>query len=164
MTLATPQGDNSKAAGPGGFPGIQSSAAVANGRVYFGDSCGYLHAYAADGRGTESAAMTTRNRGCGSTGVEAAGFPLDLGGALPANASPNCSLSDTPCDAVSTDIYSSPIPYSPKTGPNAGRKMMYVGAASHRDGPCIHGALFAIDALTGDIVWRFDASIANSAP
>src|SRR5437870_3852640 len=93
VTLATPQGDSK-------FPGIQSSAAVANGRVYFGDSCGYLHAYPADGAGAPPkapATVTLRNRGCGSNGTESPGFPVDLGGALP-----------NPADAVNTDIFSSP--------------------------------------------------------
>src|SRR5437867_4201366 len=141
VTVATPQGDSK-------FPGIQSSAALANGLVYFGDSCGYLHAYPARGAGAPPrapAAMTVRHRACASNGTEAKGFPLDLGGALP-----------DPADAANTDIFSSPIPFRPTAGPNKGRKMIYVGAASHQDSPCIHGALFAIDALSGQIVWRFD--------
>ena len=141
VTVATPQGD-------GKFPGIQSSSAVANGRVYFGDSCGYLHAYPADGSGAPpraSSNMTVRNRGCGSTGSESPGFPIDIGGALP-----------NPADAVNTDLFSSAIPFTPNAGAQAGRKMIYIGAASHQDSPCIHGALFAIDALKGSIVWRFD--------
>ncbi len=141
VALATPQGDSK-------FPGIQSSATVANRRVYFGDSCGYLHAYPASGAGAPPkapAAMTVRNRGCASNGKEAPGFPVDLGGALP-----------DPADAVNTDIFSSPMPFTPTAGPNKGRRMLYVGAASHQDSPCIHGALFALDALSGRIVWRFD--------
>src|SRR5439155_21950945 len=77
VTLATQQEDSK-------FPGIQSSALVANRRVYFGDSCGYLHAYPANGSGAHPrgpAAMTVRNRGCGSNGKEVPGFPLDIGGA-----------------------------------------------------------------------------------
>src|SRR5439155_1423647 len=80
-----------------------------------------------------------------SNGKEAPGFPVDLGGALP-----------DPADAVNTDIFSSPMPFTPTAGPNKGRRMLYVGAASHQDSPCIHGALFALDALSGRIVWRFD--------
>src|SRR5438094_5623646 len=140
VTVATPQGDSK-------FPGIQSSATVANGRIYFGDSCGYLHAYPATGAGAPPkapAAMTTRNRGCGSNGTESPGFPVDIGGALP-----------NPDDAVSTDIFSSPIPFRPTAGANKGRRMIYIGAASHQDSPCIHGALFALDAMNGQVVWRF---------
>lgn len=138
VTVATPQGDSK-------FPGIQSSAAVAHGRVYFGDSCGYLHAYAADGSGATPSTMTMRNRGCGSTGTESRGFPIDIGGSLPNSA-----------DAINTDIFSSPIPFTPTAGANEDRPMIYIGAASHQDSPCIHGALFAIDARSGKIVWRFD--------
>ena len=147
VALATPQGDSK-------FPGIQSSATVANRRVYFGDSCGYLHAYPASGAGAPPkapAAMTVRNRGCASNGKEAPGFPVDLGGALP-----------DPADAVNTDIFSSPMPFTPTAGPNKGRRMLYVGAASHQDSPCIHGALFALDALSGRIVWRFDTVPASA--
>jgi polyvinyl alcohol dehydrogenase (cytochrome) len=139
VTVTTPQGDAA------GFPGIQSSAAVANGLVYFGDSCGYLHAYPADGTGAAPTATTTRSRGCGSTGTEAPGFPVDLAGNLPVTA-----------DAAATDLFSSPIPYTPKSGANQNRALLYIGAASHHDQPCIHGALFAVDALSGAIVWRFD--------
>ncbi len=147
VTVTTPQGDSK-------FPGIQSSGAVANGRVYFGDSCGYLHAYPANGAGAPPkapAALTTRNRGCGSNGTESPGFPVDLGGALP-----------NPADAVNTDIFSSPIPFRPTAGANKGRRMIYVGAASHQDSPCIHGALFALDAMTGQVVWRFDTVPASA--
>src|SRR5438034_3508954 len=147
VTVVTPQGDSK-------FPGIQSSGTVANGRVYFGDSCGYLHAYPANGAGAPPkapAALTTRNRGCGSNGTESPGFPVDLGGALP-----------NPADAVGTDIFASPIPFRPTAGANKGRRMIYVGAASHQDSPCIHGALFALDALSGQIVWRFDTVPASA--
>ena len=147
VTVATPQGDSK-------FPGIQSSATVANGRIYFGDSCGYLHAYPATGAGAPPkapATMTIRNRGCGSNGTESPGFPLDLGGALP-----------NPDDAVNTDIFSSPIPFRPTAGANRRRRMIYIGAASHQDSPCIHGALFALDAISGQIVWRFDTVPASA--
>jgi polyvinyl alcohol dehydrogenase (cytochrome) len=33
---------------------------------------------------------------------------------------------------------------------------VYVGKSSHFDQPCVRGALFALDAATGDQVWRFD--------
>lgn len=148
IALKTPQGDSE-----GPFPGIQSSALIANSRVYFGDSCGYLHAYAANGSGAPPkapAAFTTRHRGCASNGTEAAGFPIDLAAALPGSPDPNSG------DAPHTDIFSSPVPFTPTAGPNKGRKLIYIGAASHVDRPCIHGALFAIDALSGKIVWRFD--------
>jgi outer membrane protein assembly factor BamB len=118
---------------------------VEDGKVYFGDSCGYLHAYAADGSGAEPTTMTMRARGCGSTGTEISGFPVDVGATL--------KSSD---DAAHTDIFSSPIPHTPTTGPNKGRHMIYVGASSHVDNPCIHGAELAIDASTGVPVWRFD--------
>src|SRR5947199_6253725 len=147
VTVATPQGDSK-------FPGIQSSATVASGRIYSGDSCGYLHAYPATGAGAPPkapATMTIRNRGCGSNGTESPGFPLDLGGALP-----------NPDDAVNTDIFSSPIPFRPTAGANRRRRMIYIGAASHQDSPCIHGALFALDAITGQIVWRFDTVPASA--
>jgi len=140
VTLATPQGD---AEGP--YPGIQSSALVDGDNVYFGDSCGYLHAYPADGSGAAPTTMTKRNRGCGSTGTETAGFPVDLGNNL-----------SVPADAAHTDIFASPIPFTPTTGANSGRRMIYVGAASHVDNPCIRGAEYAIDAATGTLVWRFD--------
>src|SRR5205085_1662491 len=98
----TPQGDTAGSPFPGPFPGIQSSALVDQGRVYFGDSCGYLHAYAADGSGASPETMTVRNRGCGSTGTEISGFPLDLGS--------NLSVAE---DAPHADIFSSPIPFAP---------------------------------------------------
>src|SRR2546426_4828678 len=84
VTVATPQGDSK-------FPGIQSSAAVASGRVYFGDSCGYLHAYPATGAGAPPkapAAMTTRNRGCGSDRTQSPGFPVEIRGAPPGPGGP----------------------------------------------------------------------------
>jgi len=140
VSVATPQGDTE-----GPYPGIQSSALVDDGKVYFGDSCGYLHAYPADGSGATPTTMTKRNRGCGSTGTEIAGFPIDLGGNL-----------SVPADAVHTDIFSSPIPFTPTTGHNKDRRMIYIGAASHVDNPCIRGAEFAIDAAKGTLVWRFD--------
>jgi polyvinyl alcohol dehydrogenase (cytochrome) len=143
ISLLTPQGDQE-----GPFPGIQSSALVLGKKVYFGDSCGYLHGYAANGSGAPPhapSAMTIRNRGCASNGTEVPGFPVDLAGALPNSQ-----------DAVHTDIFSSPVPFTPTLGPNKGRKMLYIGAASHVDNPCIHGALFALDANSGQIVWRFD--------
>lgn len=145
VTVTTPQGDTEGAPFPGPFPGIQSSALVDRGIVYFGDSCGFLHAYPANGSGATPTTMTIRNRGCGSTGTERAGFPVDLGA--------NLSVKD---DAVHTDIFSSPVPFTPKTGENKGRRMIYVGAASHVDNPCIHGAEFALDAASGRLVWRFD--------
>jgi polyvinyl alcohol dehydrogenase (cytochrome) len=145
VSLATPQGDNET------FPGIQSSALVAGGRVYFGDSCGYLHGYAANGSGAQSPAMTVRNRGCGSTGAELPGFPVDLAGALP-NGS----------DAPHADLFSSPVPFTPTIGANKGRPLLYIGEASHVDNPCIHGAAFAIDARSGKIVWRFDVTPSSS--
>jgi len=140
VTVATPQGDSE-----GPYPGIQSSALVDGGIVYFGDSCGYLHAYPADGSGAAPDTMTIRSRGCGSSGTEIAGFPVDLGNAL-----------SVPADASHTDLFASPIPFTPTTGPNAGRRMIYVGAASHVDMPCIRGAEFAVDAASGMPVWRFD--------
>src|SRR5438093_6281153 len=79
VTVTTPQGDSK-------FPGIQSSGAVANGRVYFGDSCGYLHAYPANGAGAPPkapAALTTPNRGCGSNGTQSPGLPDEHGGCAP---------------------------------------------------------------------------------
>lgn len=145
VTVATPQGDTEGAPFPGPFPGIQSSALVDRGIVYFGDSCGYLHAYQADGRGATPATMTIRQRGCGSTGKERSGFPVDLAA--------NLSVKD---DAFHTDIFSSPVPFTPNTGKNKGRRMIYIGAASHVDNPCIHGAEFAIDEGSGRPVWRFD--------
>jgi polyvinyl alcohol dehydrogenase (cytochrome) len=141
VTVATPQGDSE-----GPFPGIQSSALVDGGKVYFGDSCGYLHAYPADGSGAQPTTMTTRNRGCGSTGTEVTWFPVDLASNL-----------SVPADAPHTDLFSSPIPFTPTTGPNADRRMIYIGAASHLDNPCIRGAEFALDAGSGALVWRFDA-------
>src|SRR5207247_2529806 len=39
---------------------------------------------------------------------------------------------------------------------------IYFGDASHQDSPCIHGALFALDAITGQIVWRFDTVPASA--
>jgi polyvinyl alcohol dehydrogenase (cytochrome) len=145
VSLATPQGDNES------FPGIQSSALVFGSRVYFGDSCGYLHGYAANGSGAQSSSMTVRNRGCGSTGTELPGFPIDLAGALP-NAS----------DAPHADLFSSPVPFTPTIGANKGRPLLYIGEASHVDNPCIHGAEFAIDAKSGKIVWRFDVTPSSS--
>src|SRR5207247_10174921 len=78
-------------------------------------------------------------------------FPEDVGRALP-----------SPDDAVSTDMFSSPIQFRPTAGANKGRRMIYIGAASHQDSPCIHGALFALDAMTGQIVWRFDTVPASA--
>jgi outer membrane protein assembly factor BamB len=145
VSLATPQGDNESS------PGIQSSALVLGNRVYFGDSCGYLHAYLADGKGASPSSMTVRNRGCGSTGTELPGFPIDLAGALP-------NSSDAPHAA----LFSSPVPFAPTIGANKGRTLLYIGEASHVDNPCIHGAEFAIDAKNGKIVWRFDVTPSSS--
>lgn len=145
VSFLTPQGDNES------FPGLQSSALVFANRVYFGDSCGYLHAYPANGSGATPSTMTVRNRGCGSTGKEIPGFPIDLAGALP-NAA----------DAPHTDLFSSPVPFAPTLGVNKGRQLLYIGAASHVDQPCIHGAAFAIDAKSGKIVWRFDVTPSSS--
>src|SRR5260370_18030106 len=129
VSLLTPQGDSES------FPGIQSSALVFGKRVYFGDACGYLHAYPADGSGAASTSMTVRNRGCASTGTESPGFPIDLAGALP-----------TASDAPHADLFSSPVPFAPTMGANKGRPLLYIGEASHVDNPCIHGAEYAVDA------------------
>ena len=145
VSLLTPQGDNES------FPGIQSSALVSNGRVLFGDSCGYLHGYPANGSGAASTTMIVRHRGCGSTGTELPGFPIDLAGALP-NAA----------DAPHADLFSSAVPFTPTIGANKGRPLLYIGEASHVDNPCIHGAAFAIDARNGKIVWRFDVTPSSS--
>ena len=141
VSLVTPQGDNESS------PGIQSSATVLGNRVFFGDSCGYLHAYPTDGSGALSTTMTVRNRGCGSTGTESPGFPVDLAGALP-NAA----------DAPHAALFSSPTPFAPTVGANKGRMLLYMGEASHVDNPCIHGAEFAVDAKSGKVVWRFDVT------
>ena len=145
ITLATPQGDNESS------PGIQGSATVIGGRVLFGDSCGYLHAYPADGSGANPSTTTVRNRGCGSTGTESPGFPVDLAGALPNSA-----------DAPHAALFSSPMPFTPTLGANKGRALLYIGEASHVDQPCIHGATFAVDAKSGKIVWRFDVTPSSS--
>lgn len=145
VSLLTPQGDNES------FPGIQSSALVFANRVYFGDSCGYLHAYPINGNGAAPSSMTVRNRGCGSTGTEIPGFPIDLAGALPNKS-----------DAPHADLFSSAVPFAPTAGANKGRALLYIGEASHVDNPCIHGATFAIDAKSGKIVWRFDVTPSSS--
>src|SRR5690348_5044813 len=145
VALATPQGDNESS------PGIQSSALVFGKNVYFGDSCGYLHAYAANGSGAKSPTMTILIRGCGSIGTELPGYPVDLAGALP-NAA----------DAPHAALFSSPAPFAPTLGANKGRTLLYMGEASHVDQPCIHGAEFAIDAKSGKIVWRFDVTPPSS--
>jgi glucose dehydrogenase len=50
-------------------------------------------------------------------------------------------------DVEGAHVWSSPAIFNGK---------VYVGKSSHRDAPCVRGAVIALDATTGDEVWRFE--------
>jgi polyvinyl alcohol dehydrogenase (cytochrome) len=57
------------------------------------------------------------------------------------------SIGDPDSNGEGAHVWSSPAVFDGK---------VYVGKSSHRDAPCVHGAVIALDAGTGAEVWRFD--------
>ncbi len=57
------------------------------------------------------------------------------------------SVGDPDTSVEGAHVWSSPAVFNGK---------VYVGKSSHRDAPCVHGAVIALDATTGAEVWRFD--------
>src|SRR5438093_7109863 len=57
------------------------------------------------------------------------------------------SVGDPDTSVEGAHVWSSPAVFNGK---------VYVGKSSHRDAPCVRGAVIALDAGTGAEVWRFD--------
>jgi polyvinyl alcohol dehydrogenase (cytochrome) len=57
------------------------------------------------------------------------------------------SVGDPDPTVEGAHVWSSPAVFNGK---------VYVGKSSHRDAPCVRGAIIALDAATGAEVWRFD--------
>jgi polyvinyl alcohol dehydrogenase (cytochrome) len=57
------------------------------------------------------------------------------------------SVGDPDSNVEGAHVWSSPAVFNGK---------VYVGKSSHRDAPCVRGAVIALDAGTGAEVWRFD--------
>ena len=57
------------------------------------------------------------------------------------------SIGDPDTSVEGAHVWSSPAVFNGK---------VYVGKSSHRDAPCVRGAVIALDAATGAEVWRFD--------